>query len=122
MVKVKGGYLLEALRVVKIFGTLRANDKVTLKIRPGYLDGLGTALTLAESTSVAPQFALLTSHGALQVPSPGVAISTCPRHQEFTNAAFIKRRSTKRGSQSPSQEPKFRQICYVRERFILRYT
>ena len=28
-------YLLEALHVVKIFGTLRANDDVTLKIKPG---------------------------------------------------------------------------------------
>jgi simple sugar transport system ATP-binding protein len=28
-------YLLEALHVVKVFGTLRANDDVTLKIKPG---------------------------------------------------------------------------------------
>lgn len=29
------GYLLEALHVVKVFGTLRANDDVTLKVKPG---------------------------------------------------------------------------------------
>jgi len=28
-------YLLEALHIVKVFGTLRANDDVTLKVRPG---------------------------------------------------------------------------------------
>ena len=28
-------YLLEALHVVKVFGTLRANDDVTLKVKPG---------------------------------------------------------------------------------------
>ena len=31
----KATYLLEALNVVKVFGTLRANDDVTLKIKPG---------------------------------------------------------------------------------------
>ena len=29
------GYLLEALHVVKVFGALRANDDVTLKVKPG---------------------------------------------------------------------------------------
>jgi general nucleoside transport system ATP-binding protein len=29
------GYLLEALNVTKIFGTLRANDNVTLRVKPG---------------------------------------------------------------------------------------
>ena len=38
--KVKGGYLLEALRVVKVFGALRANDKVALKVRPGEIHAL----------------------------------------------------------------------------------
>jgi general nucleoside transport system ATP-binding protein len=33
--KARGEYLLEALNIVKIFGTLRANDDVTLKVRPG---------------------------------------------------------------------------------------
>ena len=28
-------YLLEALNVVKVFGTLRANDDVTLRVKPG---------------------------------------------------------------------------------------
>jgi general nucleoside transport system ATP-binding protein len=31
----EGGYLLEALNIVKVFGSLRANDDVTLKIKPG---------------------------------------------------------------------------------------
>jgi simple sugar transport system ATP-binding protein len=34
-VKGNAEYLLEALHVVKIFGTLRANDDVTLRIKPG---------------------------------------------------------------------------------------
>ncbi len=33
--KAKGEYLLEALNIVKVFGTLRANDDVTLKVKPG---------------------------------------------------------------------------------------
>jgi ABC-type uncharacterized transport system ATPase subunit len=33
--KARGEYLLEALNIVKVFGTLRANDDVTLKVRPG---------------------------------------------------------------------------------------
>ena len=28
-------YLLEALHVTKVFGTLKANDDVTLKVKPG---------------------------------------------------------------------------------------
>ena len=28
-------YLLEALHVTKVFGTLKANDGVTLKVKPG---------------------------------------------------------------------------------------
>ena len=31
----KGAYLLEALNIVKLFGTLRANDDVTLRVKPG---------------------------------------------------------------------------------------
>jgi ABC-type uncharacterized transport system ATPase subunit len=31
----EANYLLEALNVVKVFGTLRANDNVTLRVRPG---------------------------------------------------------------------------------------
>ena len=34
------GYLLEALHIVKIFGSLRANDDVTLRIKPGEIHAL----------------------------------------------------------------------------------
>ncbi|MBC8037472.1 MAG: ABC transporter ATP-binding protein [Rhizobiales bacterium] len=40
MVKVKRGFLLEALNIVKVFGTLRANDKIKLKVRPGEIHAL----------------------------------------------------------------------------------
>jgi ABC-type uncharacterized transport system ATPase subunit len=33
--KARAEYLLEALNIVKVFGTLRANDDVTLKVKPG---------------------------------------------------------------------------------------
>jgi ABC-type uncharacterized transport system ATPase subunit len=33
--KARADYLLEALNIVKVFGTLRANDDVTLKVKPG---------------------------------------------------------------------------------------
>ncbi len=37
---VEDSYLLEALHIVKVFGSLRANDDVTLKVRPGEIHAL----------------------------------------------------------------------------------
>ena len=33
-------YLLEAIDIVKVFGTLRANDGVTLQVTPGQIHAL----------------------------------------------------------------------------------